>query len=132
MFLNSFRTAQPEMKTTIYKDFTFEAAHYLPNLPDGHKCGRLHGHSYHVRLHLTGDVDKEYGWFIDFADVKAKFKPIYQQLDHFYLNEIEGLENPTAENIAKWIWDKLKPDLNELSAVELKETCTSGVIYEGL
>ena len=120
------------MKTKIYKDFTFEAAHYLPNVPNGHKCGRLHGHSYHVRLHLSGEVDNAYGWFIDFADVKTKFKPIYQQIDHYYLNEIEGLENPTAENIAKWIWDKLKPDLHELCAVELKETCTSGVIYEGL
>ena len=119
------------MQTEIYKDFTFEAAHKLPNVPEGHKCGRLHGHSYHVRLHLSGKVNSSDGWFIDFADVKKVFKPIYNQLDHYYLNDIEGLENPTAENISKWIWDKLKPSLSELSAVELKETCTCGVVYRG-
>jgi 6-pyruvoyltetrahydropterin/6-carboxytetrahydropterin synthase len=120
------------MKTTIYKDFSFEAAHFLPNVPQDHKCGRLHGHSYLVRIHLTGEVDEHNGWFVDFADIKTRFKPIYNQLDHYYLNDIEGLENPTAENIAKWIWDKLKPVINELYAIELKETCTSGVIYKGL
>ena len=119
------------MKTQIYKDFTFEAAHKLPNVPDGHKCGRLHGHSYKVRIHLQGEVDSVSGWFIDFADIKTIFKPIYVQLDHHYLNDIEGLQNPTAENIAKWVWDKLKPLLPELSAIELMETCTCGVIYEG-
>ncbi|MCP4588334.1 6-carboxytetrahydropterin synthase QueD [Pseudoalteromonas sp.] len=119
------------MQAEIYKDFTFEAAHRLPNVPDGHKCGRLHGHSYNVRLHLSGDVNSSYGWFIDFADVKKAFKPIYDQLDHYYLNDIEGLENPTAENISKWIWDKVKPVLKSLSAVELKETCTCGVVYKG-
>lgn len=116
----------------IYKQFTFEAAHYLPNVPTGHKCGRLHGHSYNVILHLTGEIDKKTGWFIDFNDVKTVFKPIYEQLDHCFLNEIKGLENPTAEVIAKWIWIKLKRSLPELSAVELKETCTCGVIFRGL
>ncbi|MDN3652335.1 6-carboxytetrahydropterin synthase QueD [Thalassotalea ponticola] len=119
------------MKAEIYKDFTFEAAHKLPNVPDGHKCGRLHGHSYHIRLHLIGEVNDHDGWFIDFADVKKLFKPIYDQLDHYYLNDIEGLDNPTAENIAKWVWLKLKPNLKELSAIELKETCTCGVVYKG-
>lgn len=119
------------MNTAIYKDFRFEAAHKLPNVPEGHKCGRLHGHSYKVRIHMEGPIDENMGWFIDFSDVKALFKPIYSQLDHHYLNDIEGLENPTAEVIAKWIWDRLKPSLSELSAIELMETCTCGVIYKG-
>ncbi len=119
------------MNTAIYKDFMFEAAHKLPNVPDGHKCGRHHGHSYKVRIHLKGKVNDDLGWFIDFSDVKKIFKPIYEQLDHNYLNDIDGLENPTAEIISKWIWGKLKPDLPELSAIELMETCTCGVIYQG-
>jgi len=119
------------MNTAIYKDFMFEAAHKLPNVPYGHKCGRLHGHSYKVRIHLEGKIDEDLGWFIDFSDVKSIFKPIYEQLDHNYLNEIKGLENPTAEVISKWIWKQLKPNLPELSAIELMETCTCGVLYKG-
>ncbi|AYA66403.1 6-carboxytetrahydropterin synthase QueD [Alteromonas sp. RKMC-009] len=119
------------MTVEIYKDFTFEAAHFLPNVPEGHKCGRLHGHSYKVRIHLTDQIDATTGWFIDFADVKKAFKPILSQVDHNYLNDIEGLENPTAEVISKWIWDRLKPELPQISAVEVKETCTCGAIYRG-
>ena len=115
----------------IFKEFIFEAAHRLPNVPEGHKCARLHGHSFRLRLYLTGEVDPHTGWFIDFGDVKKAFKPIYNQLDHYYLNEIEGLENPTSENIAKWIWEKTKPVLPALSKIELFETCTSGCIYRG-
>lgn len=119
------------MKTEIYKDFIFEAAHRLPYVPDGHKCGRLHGHSFLVRLYLSGEVDSTSGWLIDFGDVKTVFKPIYEQLDHHYLNDIEGLENPTSEVLAKWIWDKTKPLLPFLSKVEIKETCTAGCFYRG-
>ena len=112
------------MTTTIFKDFQFEAAHHLPHVPEGHKCGRLHGHSFLVRLELTGGL-------IDFADVKAAFKPTLERLDHYYLNEIEGLENPTSEVLAKWIWQQVKPSLPLLSAVMVKETCTAGCIYRG-
>ena len=119
------------MKTELYKEFMFEAAHHLPNVPEGHKCGRLHGHSFLVRLYLTGEVDPHTGWLIDFSEVKSIFNPIYDQLDHHYLNEIEGLENPTSEVLAKWIWDKVKPLLPILSKVEIKETCTAGCIYKG-
>ncbi|MBD2783396.1 6-carboxytetrahydropterin synthase QueD [Xenorhabdus sp. DI] len=119
------------MSTTIFKDFQFEAAHYLPNVPKGHKCGRLHGHSFMVRLEITGEVDPLTGWLMDFADVKAVFKPIWEQLDHHYLNEIPGLENPTSEVLAKWIWEQLKPKLPQLSAVMVKETCSAGCIYRG-
>ncbi|WP_417534307.1 6-carboxytetrahydropterin synthase QueD [Marinobacterium stanieri] len=115
----------------IYKDFTFEAAHVLPSVPEGHKCGRLHGHSFMVRIYVEGDVSKKTGWVIDFADIKSAFKPLYEQLDHYYLNEIPGLENPTSENLAKWIWERLKPALHELCMIEIKETCTSGCLYRG-
>ena len=113
----------------IYKDFTFDSAHRLPNVEPGHKCGRLHGHTFQLRIYVTGEVGQDSGWIIDYADIKKAFKPIYQRLDHNYLNEIEGLENPTSEVIIKWIWHQLKPLLPLLSKLELKETCTSGCIY---
>lgn len=115
----------------IYKEFQFEAAHRLPNVPQGHKCARLHGHSFLVRLCVQGVAEEPSGWVMDFGDLKAHFKPLYEQLDHFYLNDIPGLENPTSENIARWIWRHLKPELPELSRVEIRETCTSGCIYRG-
>ena len=115
----------------IYKIFTFEAAHHLPNVPEGHKCKRLHGHSFEVTLFVEGPVDEHTGWVIDFADIKAAFKPTYNRLDHYYLNDIEGLENPTSENIARWIWGEMKQLLPALSKVAVKETCTAGSIYSG-
>ncbi|MBQ0794390.1 6-carboxytetrahydropterin synthase QueD [Zhongshania sp.] len=115
----------------IYKEFTFEAAHRLPNVPQGHKCARLHGHSFLVRIVIEGDIDPHTGWLMDFSEVKKVFAPIYDQLDHNYLNDIKGLENPTSENIAIWIWNQLKPRLSALSRVEIRETCTSGCVYRG-
>lgn len=115
----------------IYKEFSFEAAHRLPNVPPGHKCGRLHGHSFKVELRLRGTIDERMGWFRDFADLKAAFKPLEERLDHNYLNEIPGLENPTAENLARWIWRGLKPGLPDLFRVIVRETCTAGCIYGG-
>ena len=117
--------------TTIFKEFTFEAAHRLPFVPDGHKCARLHGHSYRVELHVGGQVDPLNGWILDFADIKVAFKPIQDRLDHYYLNEIDGLENPTSENLARWIWERLVPALPGLAQVIVKETCTSGCTYRG-
>ncbi len=115
----------------IFKDFQFEAAHRLPNVPEGHKCARLHGHSFLVRLEVSGTVGEHSGWVRDFGDISQAFQPLYDRLDHYYLNEIEGLENPTSENIARWIWDRLKPVLPDLSAVMVRETCTSGCVYSG-
>jgi 6-pyruvoyltetrahydropterin/6-carboxytetrahydropterin synthase len=115
----------------IYKEFNIEAAHRLPNVPEGHKCARLHGHSFMVSIYVEGPIGDKTGWVIDFGDIKKAFKPIYNQLDHHYLNDIDGLENPTSENLAKWIWQQLKPNLPQLSAVKIKETCTSGCIYRG-
>ena len=115
----------------IYKDFSIEAAHRLPNVPEGHKCARLHGHSFQVRIAVEGPVGEQSGWIIDFGEIKAAFAPIYDQLDHHYLNDIEGLENPTSENLAMWIWQQLKPGLPEMDSITIKETCTSGCIYRG-
>jgi len=115
----------------IYKEFTFEAAHYLPNVPAGHKCGRLHGHSFRVAIYISGSVDPHLGWIRDYGEIKEIFKPIYDRLDHNCLNEIEGLENPTSENIAIWLWRNLKPVLPELSRIRIHETCTSGCEYLG-
>jgi len=115
----------------IYKEFTFEAAHLLPNVPAGHQCGRLHGHSFRIQIHVSGEVDPHSGWIMDFAEIKSAFKPIYERLDHYYLNEIPGLENPTSENLAKWVWQQLKPKLAPLSKIVIQETCTSGCIYRG-
>jgi 6-pyruvoyltetrahydropterin/6-carboxytetrahydropterin synthase len=115
----------------IWKDFTFEAAHRLPNVPPGHKCSRLHGHSFHVAIHVSGPVDKNTGWIIDFATLSEVMQPLIKTLDHYYLNEIPGLENPTSEMIAKWIWRRIRPQLPLLSKVVVNETCTSGCAYHG-
>jgi len=115
----------------VWKQFTFEAAHLLPNVPEDHKCRRLHGHSYSVRVCVEGELDPQLGWVTDFAEIKNACQPVREQLDHYYLNDIEGLENPTAENIARWIWDRLKPELPILSRIEIGETCTSGCVYKG-
>jgi len=116
----------------IFKDFTLEAAHRLPNVPAGHKCARLHGHSFRVRLEVSGEPGAESGWVMDFGDIKAAFQPLYEQLDHHYLNDVPGLENPTSERLAMWIWDRLRPALPQLSAVTVHETCTSGCRYRGV
>jgi len=115
----------------LYKDFTFEAAHRLPNVPEGHKCARLHGHSFRVRVTVRGPVGERTGWVMDFAELKAAFRPLMERLDHHYLNDVSGLENPTSENLARWIWRELAPALPGLAAVEVRETCTSGCVYRG-
>jgi len=115
----------------IWNEFGFESAHRLPNVPDGHKCGRLHGHSFRVRLTLRGVPGADTGWIMDFGDLKKAWKPLEEVLDHRYLNEIPGLENPTSEVLARWIWDKMAPVLPELWAVSVRETCTAGCTYRG-
>ncbi len=116
----------------IFKIFTIEAAHRLPNLPENHKCRRLHGHSFRIEIHVSGPLAEKEGWIMDFADVSRAFSPIYDQLDHHYLNDIPGLENPTSEHLARWIWKQLKPRLPQLSQVLVRETCTAGCIYRGV
>jgi 6-pyruvoyltetrahydropterin/6-carboxytetrahydropterin synthase len=115
----------------VFREFTFDSAHLLPNAPDGHKCRRLHGHTYQVSVHVAGPVDPERGWILDFADIEAAFDPIYEALDHRFLNDIAGLSNPTSEHLAAWIWERLAPGLPGLARVVVKETCTSGCTYAG-
>lgn len=115
----------------LRKTFQFEAAHSLPNLPPEHKCARLHGHSFKVEVIVTGECDPKLGWVMDYADISGAFDPIWKQLDHFHLNEITGLENPTSENIAVWIWDQLKPRLPLLTGIEVAETCNARCVYHG-
>jgi 6-pyruvoyltetrahydropterin/6-carboxytetrahydropterin synthase len=115
----------------IYKSFSIEAAHWLPNVPEGHKCKRLHGHSFHIEIHVAGPLDPHLGWVADFADIKAAFRTIEDQIDHRCLNEVPGLENPTSENLARWLWRALAPSLPLLSTVVVQETCTSGCVYRG-
>ena len=115
----------------IFKQFTLEAAHRLPNVPAGHKCARLHGHSFRVEIRVSGEPAEDTGWVMDFSEIKAAFAPIHEQLDHHYLNDIAGLENPTSERLAIWIWERLQPALPLLSEVVVHETCTSGCRYRG-
>jgi 6-pyruvoyltetrahydropterin/6-carboxytetrahydropterin synthase len=115
----------------LVHEFRFEAAHLLPNVPDGHKCRRLHGHSFKVELAVKGPVDPKTGWFIDFGIIYDIWQPLWEQLDHHYLNEIPGLENPTSEVLAKWIWDHMKPKLPSLAQVTLFETCDARCEYTG-
>ncbi|MDB5592353.1 6-carboxytetrahydropterin synthase QueD [Enterovirga sp.] len=115
----------------ITQAFTFEAAHSLPNVPEGHRCRRMHGHSYRVELRLEGDVDPRSGFVVDFFDVEEAFRPLLHRLDHHCLNEVEGLENPTAENIAIWIWTRTKPLLPQLEAVLVFETPYCWVEHRG-
>jgi 6-pyruvoyltetrahydropterin/6-carboxytetrahydropterin synthase len=115
----------------IFKEFGIEAAHWLPNVPSGHKCGRMHGHSFRIAVHASGQVDSAFGWVLDFAEIKGAFAPLEERLDHRCLNDVPGLENPTSENLARWIWRELKPLLPPLSKIIVRETCTSGCIYSG-
>jgi 6-pyruvoyltetrahydropterin/6-carboxytetrahydropterin synthase len=117
------------MKARISKSFTFQAAHWLPHVPQGHKCGRMHGHSYLVILVVEGEVDPHLGWVMDYGEITAAFAPLRQRLDHACLNEIEGLENPTAEILARWIQERLKPDLPLLAEVTVQETPRSSASY---
>ncbi len=115
----------------VFREFNFEAAHRLPHVPEGHKCSRLHGHSFRVEVRVRGDIDPATGMVIDFAEIKAAFAPLLDRLDHYFLNEVEGLDNPTSENLARWIWERLTPALPQLAEVIVRETCTSGVAYRG-
>jgi len=115
----------------VFRVFQIEAAHKLPHVPAGHKCARIHGHSFRIEIHVSGSVGEHSGWVMDFADLRIAFQPLFERLDHHYLNDIEGLENPTSENLARWIWQRLKGGLPGLSKVVVQETCNAGCIYHG-
>lgn len=119
------------MNVRLIRELRFEAAHRLPKVPAGHKCARLHGHSFKIELAIVGPVNPETGWLIDFAEIDRIWQPLHEQLDHNYLNEIAGLENPTSENLAHWLWQALKPGLPQLERVIVHETCDARCEYEG-
>jgi 6-pyruvoyltetrahydropterin/6-carboxytetrahydropterin synthase len=125
-------TMAPRMQhVRLVHEFRFEAAHRLPKVPPGHKCARLHGHSFKVELCIAGPVNPDTGWLIDFGELHERWTPLYETLDHHYLNDVPGLENPTSEVLAKWIWDKMKPVLPQLQQVTLFETCDARCEYRG-
>jgi 6-pyruvoyltetrahydropterin/6-carboxytetrahydropterin synthase len=115
----------------LVKDFRFEAAHWLPGAPEGHKCRRMHGHSFRGEVAVRGDVDPATGWLIDFGDLKRAVDPLVAQLDHYLLNEIDGLSNPTSEMLAVWLWDRLAPHVPLLYRITVEETCTTRCHYFG-
>jgi 6-pyruvoyltetrahydropterin/6-carboxytetrahydropterin synthase len=115
----------------VFKIFSFEAAHRLPNVPPEHKCARLHGHQFRIEVRVRGEVGETSGWVQDFADLTQAFQPLLNQLDHRCLNEIPGLDNPTSEHLARWIWVRLQPSLPRLCEVIVHESDTSGCIYRG-
>lgn len=115
----------------IYKQFSFDSAHFLPYVSENHKCGRMHGHTYTLTVFLEGEIDQHTGWLVDFTDLKEAVDPLVKSLDHRLLNEIPGLENPTSERLAEWFWVRIKPLMPLLSKIEISETPSSGVIYTG-
>jgi 6-pyruvoyltetrahydropterin/6-carboxytetrahydropterin synthase len=115
----------------LVKDFRFEAAHFLPNVAEGHKCRRMHGHSFRGEVAIRGTVGEHSGWVMDFADVKRVVDPVIARLDHYLLNEIDGLGNPTSERIAMWLWEQIVPALPQLHRITIEETCTSRCHYFG-
>ncbi len=119
------------MYVRLSKTFHFEAAHFLPTFPDGHKCRRLHGHSFRFDVVVAGEVEPAKGYLVDYGDIKRAAEPVVNALDHQYLNEISGLENPSAEMIAVWIFDRLAPALPLLKSIVIHETCTSTCEYFG-
>ncbi len=115
----------------IFNIYYIEAARKLPSLPHSHPCARLHGHSFQVQVFVNGPLDPVTGWVMDFVELDAAFAPINEKLDHRYLNDIAGLENPTSENLAHWIWEQLKPTVPWLSKIIVQETHKSGCVYTG-
>jgi len=119
------------MDYELVKTFRFEAAHTLARAPEGHKCRRLHGHSYRIDIHVTGQPDPETGWVVDFGEIKRVVGPIVDQLDHRCLDDVPGLANSTSEHLGAFLWERLKPDLPGLAAVTVWESDTSRCTVRG-
>ncbi len=120
------------MKVRLVQEFRFEAAHRLPRVPAGHKCAALHGHSYRVEVAVGGEVDPDTGWLVDYQKIHDAWAPLFARLDHHYLNDVEGLENPTSEILARWLWERLGPGLpGLLERVTVFETSDARCEYEG-
>ena len=119
------------MRTRLSRDYRFEAAHFLPKVPEGHKCARMHGHSYLVVVTIEGEIDPELGWVMDFAAIDEHVLPLIRALDHQVLNEVDGLANPTSELLAVWLWDRVRPSLPVLVELQVAETVSSRCVYRG-
>lgn len=119
------------MNVKLVRKVSFEAAHRLPNVPPGHKCERLHGHSFRIEIVVEGPVNPETGWFVDYSEIDDAWSPLYEKLDHHYLNEVEGLENPTSEILSRWLWERLSPALPSLAKIIVHETCNASCEYDG-
>jgi 6-pyruvoyltetrahydropterin/6-carboxytetrahydropterin synthase len=119
------------MIVELMKEYRFEAAHRLPRVPEGHKCSRVHGHSYKVELLVTGEVDPATGWLIDFGVIDGCWHEVHDRLDHHYLNDVPGLDNSTCENLAAYIWGAIRPSIPQLSGVTVWETTDSKCTYRG-
>jgi 6-pyruvoyltetrahydropterin/6-carboxytetrahydropterin synthase len=119
------------MRVRLRKSFTFEAAHWLPSFPEGHKCRRMHGHSFRVDVIVEGEIPEGSYHLVDYGDIKAVTDPLREQLDHYCLNDIEGLDNPTSEMLARWLWDRIHPKLPLLAEIRVHETCTACCEYRG-
>jgi 6-pyruvoyltetrahydropterin/6-carboxytetrahydropterin synthase len=123
--------SKAHVKAELSKTFRFEAAHSLPNVPPEHKCAGRHGHSYQVTVTVAGEVHETLGWVMDFDEIKKAVEPLIRQLDHTQLNDVEGLSNPTSEQLAKWLWDRIRPRLPQLAAVSVAESVNSLCTYRG-
>ena len=119
------------MRARLTKTFNFEVAQTLPNVPEGHKCRQMHGHSFSVEISVEGEVDQEVGWVYDHADISAAMRPLIERLDHSYLNETEGLENPTIENMAAWFWRGIEDQCPGLCEIVIHETPTAKCVFRG-
>lgn len=119
------------MEAEVTRSYRVDAAHRLPNVPEGHKCGRMHGHGFRIDVTVRGPVGKETGWVVDFAEIDRAARPLVESLDHRALNDVEGLSNPTSEHLAKWLWDRLAPPLPGLAEVVVSEGPDSRCVYRG-
>ena len=120
------------MQVELTREFSFEAAHRLPNVPRSHKCARMHGHSFRLEVTVAGEVGAGSGWLVDYAEISSVVEPILrEELDHRCLNEVPGLENPTSELICAWLWKRLATLVPGLAAITLAETCAARCTYRG-
>ena len=115
----------------LFFRFDFAAARYLPNLSASHRCHRLHGHTFHVELTIRGEVGRDTGWIVDFDDVDRIIGELKDDLDHRQLNDIPGLENPTTERVAEWLWARIVARFAGLYRVTVQEHPSRGVSYYG-
>ena len=119
------------MIVELTKTYHFEAAHALTRAPEGHRCRHIHGHTYQVDVTLRGPVDPDVGWLMDYGDITAAVKPVIELLDHQFLNEVEGLSQPTSENLCAWLWDHISRSTPHLWEICVRETPTSRCRYRG-